>query len=79
MDQQKPMQAFARYLMTHCVLGCVVGLVWGSLMFATNTAGIRELLIASSYPAATLALFLLGSIIVILPLVLATAIGRLAE
>ena len=78
-DQQKPTQALAPYLLTHCVLGCVVGLVWGLLMFITDTAGIRELLSASSYPAATLALFLLGSIIAILPVVLATAIGRLAE
>ena len=72
-------QAIAPYLITHCILGCIIGLVWGFLLLATDTARIRELLSASSYPAATLALFLLGSIISILPVVLATAIGRLAE
>jgi len=57
----------------------MIGLVWGLLLLATDTAGIQELLGASSYPAATLALFLAGSIISILPVVVATAIGRLAE
>jgi len=48
-------------------------------MLATDTAGILELLSASSHPAATSVLFLLGSIIAILPVVLATATGRLSE
>jgi hypothetical protein len=50
--------------------GFGVGLLWGLLMLATDTAGIRELLTASSHPAATSVLFLLGSIIAILPVVL---------
>ena len=78
-EQNKPTKAMASYLMTQCVLGCLIGLVWGLLIFATDTAGIRDLVSASSYPAATFVLFLLGSIIAILPVVLATAIGRLAE
>jgi NhaP-type Na+/H+ or K+/H+ antiporter len=78
-EQNEPTKAMASYLMTQCVLGCVIGLVWGLLILATDTAGIRDLLSASSYPAATFLLFLLGSIIAILPVVLATAIGRLAE
>jgi len=78
-DRQKPTQALVTYLLTHCALGCFVGLLWGLLIFATDTAGIRGLLSASPHPAATFALFLLGSIIVILPVVLAAAIGRLAE
>jgi hypothetical protein len=78
-EHEKPTQAIAPYLITHCVLGCIIGLVWGLLLLATDTAGLRELLGTSSYPAATLALFLIGSIISILPVVLATAIGRLAE
>ncbi len=48
-------------------------------MLVTDTAGIRDLLSSSSYPAATFLLFLLGSIIAILPVVVAAAIWRLAE
>ena len=69
----------ASYLITQSVLGCMIGLIWGLFILVTDTAGIRDLLAASSYPAATCVLFLLGSIIAILPVVLATAIGRLAE
>jgi len=78
-EQQKPTQSIASYLMMHGVMGCGVGLLWGLLMLATDTAGIRELLSASSHPAGTSVLFLLGSIIAVLPVVLATAIGRLSE
>ena len=78
-EQDEPTEALAPYLITQCVLGCMIGLIWGLLILATDTAGIRDLLAASSYPAATFVLFLLGSIIAILPVVLATAIGRLAE
>ena len=78
-EQNEPAEAIAPYLITQCVLGCLVGLAWGLLIFATDTASIRDLVSASSYPAATFVLFLLGSIIAILPVVLATAIGRLAE
>jgi uncharacterized protein with PQ loop repeat len=78
-DQQKPTQAIAPYLIRQCVFGCVVGLLWGLLMVATDTAGIRELLSASPHPAATFVLFLLGSIVAFLPVVLAAAIGRLAK
>ena len=48
-------------------------------MLATNTAGLRELLFSSSFPAATFLLFLLGSVITVLPVVVAAAIWRLAE
>ncbi len=77
-NQTKPAQAIAPYLVTHCVFGCLIGLFWGVLILVTDTGGIRELLSASAYPAATCALFLLGSVVAILPVVLATAIGRLA-
>ncbi len=79
MEHHDQPQAIVPYLMTHCVLGCVIGLFWGLLILATNTAGLRELLGSSPYPAATLVLFLLGAIISILPIVLAAAIGRLAQ
>ncbi len=78
-EQKKPAKAIAPYLISQCILGCTVGLFWGGLMIATDTCGIRGLLSASSDPAATSALFLLGSVIVFLPAVLATAIGRLAD
>jgi hypothetical protein len=78
-EQQKPTQAIGFYLIMQCVLGCIIGLFWALLILATDTAGIRGLLSASSYPAATFGLFVLGSIIAILPVVLAAAIGRLAE
>jgi hypothetical protein len=48
-------------------------------MLATDAAGLTELVSASPYPAATCVLFLIGSIVIILPIVLAAAIGALAE
>ncbi len=79
MQQKEPTQSVVRYLAAHCVTGCIAGLTWGLLVLATDTAGIRELLSASSYPIANLVLFLLGSVVAFLPIVLAAAIGSLAE
>jgi len=78
-EHKKPPQDTGPYLITQCLLGWITGLFWGSVLLATNTAGIWDLLSASPYPAATSALFLIGSVMAILPVVLAAAIGRLAE
>ncbi len=67
------------YFIAQGATGCGIGLVFGLLILATNTAGLGELVGTSSYPAATGALFLVGSVIVVLPVVIATAIGCLAE
>ncbi len=72
-------QSIPRYLLANCVIGCVAGLVWGLLMIATDTAGLATLVALSSHPVATGALLLIGSAVVLAPIVLAAAIGALAN
>ena len=78
-EQNEPQKSLLRYIATNCLIGCGAGFAWGVLLLITNTAGLADLVIESSNPAATGFLFLLGSIIAFLPAVLATAIGSLSE
>ena len=77
--RQEKIPRIGPYLVAQCVVGGLTGLGWGLLILATDTAGLTGLVRTSSTPGATCVLFLLGSVIVFLPVVLATAIGALAQ
>jgi hypothetical protein len=65
-----------RHLVVQCWLGLAIGLLFAILMYATDLGGIGSLL-AMVEPTATL-IFLVGSAVVFVPFVVATAIGLLA-
>ena len=71
--------SIARYLAIHSLLGGVIGVLGLAALLATDTAGIRTLIAASHDRLMILAILLAGSVITVMPMVLATAIGLLAR
>jgi hypothetical protein len=64
------------YLVTQCLMGAAVGLLFGVAMLAADIAGIRTLVAATRTSDAFI--FLAGSVMTLFPIVLAIAIGVLA-
>ncbi len=79
MERKTPQPDIVCYLLTHCVIGGVVGICWGILMLATDTAGLGALVRGSAQPASTLIIFLAGSALTFQPIAFAFAIACLAS
>jgi hypothetical protein len=67
----------ARYLLLHACAGVGVGVLVASGLLLTHALHLRQLISASA-DAAAAAIFILGGITTIAPLVFATAVGLLA-
>jgi hypothetical protein len=67
------MAAVPRYLLTNAVGGAAIGSLFAAAMLATDALGMQSLVAASGYAFAG-SIFILGSAMVVTPLVLATAI-----
>lgn len=63
------------YLMVQCWLGLAIGLLFALIAFAIDLGGIGSLLVGA--PLAGTIIFVVGSVVTFLPLVLATGIGLL--
>jgi hypothetical protein len=70
------MAAVPRYLLTNAVGGAAIGSLFAAAMLATDTLSMQSLAAASGYASAG-SIFILGSAMIVTPLVLATAIGLL--
>src|SRR5262245_29263750 len=78
MERNDAGPSIVRYLADHCAFGVGVGVLILLALLAFDTAGIRTLVAASSDVFATTMILLVGSLITVMPMVLATAIGLLA-
>jgi hypothetical protein len=67
-----------RYLLTQCLLGLAVALMLPLIILATDTGSIATLVAASTEPVTAIVILAVRAITTIVPLVIATAIGRLA-
>lgn len=63
------------YLLVQCWLGLAVGLLFALIALATDLGGIRSLLVEA--PRTSIIIYVVGSVLTFLPLVLATGIGLL--
>lgn len=70
---QRP--SIPHYLMVQCWLGLAIGSLFALIAFATDLGGIGSLL--AEAPRASTIIFVVGSVLTFLPLVLATGIGLL--
>jgi hypothetical protein len=68
-----------RYLLAQCLLGCIAGVIVVVMLLATDTGGIGALVAASSEPIGAFVVLVAGSLMTTVPLVVATAIGLLAQ
>jgi hypothetical protein len=73
------MATVPRYLTTNAAMGVVVGAVFALALLATDTLGLGSLVVGSDDAAATMAILMIGGALTFAPLVVAAAIGALAE
>ncbi len=75
MERKTLQPEIVRYLLTQCAIGGVIGVFWGVLMLATDTAGLGGLVTGSANPASTLIIFLAGSALAFQPIAIAVAVA----
>jgi hypothetical protein len=68
-----------RYLLTNCVTGGLIGVIWGALMLISNAAGLGTLIGNSDEPAANLVIFLTESAVIFTPIGVVAAIAFLGS